>query len=119
MSFAFEYWGLSRRTMPCGHWVAARDRQWNLLGRIVEGRVALGDAVSLPTSYGPPFRGYVARFAESFTEWLGLPFYVSLTADTMPGAFCLCVGNVPGEYRISCPGIARSADAWSGLSPSS
>jgi hypothetical protein len=72
----------------------ARDQQWNLLGRIVEGRVALGDRVSLPTAYGPPFRGYDY-----------------LTADTMPDVFCLCVGNAPGEYRLLCPGVARSADA--------
>ena len=74
--------------MPCGTWVNARDRQWNLLGRIAEGRIELGDSVVLPTTYGSEFRGYVARFAESFTEWLGLPFYVYLTAETMPEPFC-------------------------------
>jgi hypothetical protein len=111
MAFAFEYWGLSSLPMPAVHWVNPRDQQWNLLGRLTEGRVALGDRVSLPTAYGPAFRGYVVRFAESFTEWLGLPFYDYLTADTMPDVFCLCVGNVPGEYRILCPGVARLADA--------
>jgi hypothetical protein len=109
VEFAFEYWGLSPLPLPCGTWVPPGDRQWNLLGRIVEGRINLGASVVLPTAYGPPFRGYVARFTESFTKWLGLPFYVYLTAEMNPDAFCLCVGNVPGDYRISCPGVARSA----------
>jgi len=111
VAFAFEYWGLSSLPMPCGTWVNPRDQQWNLFGRIVEGGIGLGDGVVLPTAYGPQFRGYIARFAESFTEWLGLPFYVYLTAETMPEPFCLCVGDVPGEYRLSCPGVARSVAA--------
>lgn len=111
MAFAFEYWGLSSLPMPCGTWVNPRDQQWNHFGRIVEGGIGLGDGGVLPTAYGPQFRGYIARFAESFTEWLGLPFYVYLTAETMPEPFCLCVGNVPGEYRLSCPGFARSVAA--------
>jgi hypothetical protein len=111
VAFTFEYWGLSSRPMPCGTYVNSRDQQWTLFGRITEGCIELGDSVVLPTAYGPEFRGYVARFAESFTEWLGLPFYDSLTAEGWPEPFCLCVGNVPGEYRIACPGVARSATA--------
>jgi hypothetical protein len=97
--------------MPCGHWVSHDDQQWNLFGRLVAGRLALGDAILLPTASGPPFRGYVARFTESFTECLALPFYDYLTPDTMPEPFCLCVGGKPGKHVIVCPGVARSADA--------
>jgi hypothetical protein len=111
VAFIFEYWGLSSRPMPCGHWVSDDDQQWNLFGRLVAGRLALGDSILLPTASGVPFRGYVARFAESFTEWLGLPFYDYLTPAMMPEAFCLCVGGNPGEHVILCPGVARSADA--------
>jgi hypothetical protein len=50
----------------------------------------------------------VARFAESYSNWDGLPFYDWLTPEMMPGAFCLCVGGKPGEHEISCPGVACS-----------
>jgi hypothetical protein len=108
MGFAFEYVGLTTRDAGCGTWVAPGDRQWALLGRLVEGRVGLGEPILLPTASGVPFRGYVARFAESFSAWLGLPFYNWLTPDMMPGAFCLCVGGPHGEHGITCPGVARS-----------
>ena len=41
MRFAFEYVGLTSRDMGCGHWVGPGDQQWNLLGRLTEGRVGL------------------------------------------------------------------------------
>ena len=97
--------------MPSGHWVSGDDPQWNLFGRLVAGRLAVGEEILLPTASGVTFRGYVARFAESFTEWLGLPFYEYLTPDTMPEPFCLCVGGKLGERVIVCPGVALSADA--------
>src|SRR5262245_13882814 len=70
VGFAFEYVGFTTHDAGCGTWVATGDRQWALLGRLTGGRIALGDPVLLPTASGVPFRGYVARFAESFSEWL-------------------------------------------------
>jgi hypothetical protein len=107
MAFEFEYVGLTTRDAGCGWWVGAGD-QWALLGRLTAGRIALGDPILLPTASGISFRGYVARFAERFSEWLGLPFYDWLTPESMQGAFCLCVGGPPGEPGILCPGVARS-----------
>jgi len=108
MGFRFEYVGLNSRPSGCGHWVGAGDQQWNLLGQLTEGRIALGDTILLFTRSGVMFRGYVARFAESFSEWVGLPFYNCLTPETMPTVFCLCVGGAPGEYEILCPAVAIS-----------
>lgn len=108
MPFAFEYVGLTTHDMGCGVWVSPGDQQWVLFGRLTYGRVGLGDPVMLPTASGVPFRGYVARFAESFSEWCGLPFYDWLTPETMPGAFCLCVGGLSGTPCIICPGVAVS-----------
>jgi hypothetical protein len=108
VGFEFEYVGFTTRDAGCGTWVAAGDQQWALLGRLTGGRIALGDRILLPTASGVPFRGYVARFAESFSNWLGLPLYMWLTPNTMPGAFCLCVGGPQGEPGIVCPGVARS-----------
>ena len=108
MAFMFEYVGLTNRDAGCGTWVLPGDQQWALIGRLTGGRIAVGDAVLLCTASGVTFRGYVARFAESFSTWLGLPFYDWLTFDTMPGAFCLCVGGPPGDPGIVCPGVARS-----------
>jgi hypothetical protein len=106
--FVFEYVGLSTREAGCGTSVAPGERQWALIGRLTSGRVTRGEGILLPTASGVPFRGYVARFAESFSDWCGLPFYDSVTPETMPAAFCLCIGGPPGEPSIVCPGVARS-----------
>jgi len=108
MAFEFEYVGLSTLDAGCGTWVAVGHQQWVLFGRLTSGQVRLGDPIVLQTVSEVPFRGYVARFAESFSDWLALPFYDWLTPETMPGAFCLCVGAPPQEAEIVCPGMARS-----------
>lgn len=55
-----------------------------------------------------PFSGYVARFAEHFDLWEGLPFYDSVTREIMAEEFCLCVGGIPTAHNIVCPGVASS-----------
>lgn len=108
MGFAFEFVGVTTRNMGCGHWVAPDQPQWGLFGRLTEGRVQLGDAILVPIVGGPPVRGTVARFAESFSAWEGLPFYDALTPAMMQGAFCLCVADLPNNCAVVCPGVARA-----------
>ncbi len=107
MAFTFEYVGLTARDFGCGTW---GDQQWALLGRLTAGQVQLNDPILLPTKTGGVVGGYVVRFAESFSEWCGLPFYNRLTPEMMPDAFCLCVGGLPADSPIICPGVARSAE---------
>ena len=109
MAFSFRYVGLTFSDMGCGHWVGQGHQQWNLLGRLTKGRIELGEAILLPTISGVPFQGYVARFAETLSEWCGLPWHTALSAEGMPDGFCLCAGGSPGDYGIVCPGVARSA----------
>lgn len=121
MGFTFEYIDLVScppgTGTGCGRWVGADEQQWNLLGRIVAGRVALGASILLPTSAGVPFRGPVVRFAESFDRWEELAFFNALTPQVQGVEFWLCVGGLPGEYGIVPSGVARSEEVESSAAP--
>jgi hypothetical protein len=106
--FAFEYVGLTTRDMGCGRWVHEHATQWAVFGRLLSGRIGLGQAVLLPTADGDWACGYIARFADSLSEWLGMPFYDWVSIENMPHAFCLCVGGLSSSLDLLCPGIARS-----------
>jgi hypothetical protein len=110
LSFAFEYVGLTSSDMGCGHWVAAGEPQWALFGRLTSGRIAVGQKIELPTAAGALVQGYVARFADSLSDSLGLPFYDWVTPETMPNGFCICVGGLSCDADLICPGVVHSAE---------
>lgn len=106
MSFKFDYYGLTYKPGGCGIWVSQGDYQIAIMGGLKEGTIELGDRIALNTTAGIEV-GYVARFAESFYEWFGMPFYNKLTTEYAGvDPFCICIGFEFEPPEFVCPGIA-------------
>ena len=99
MSVAFEY----SEWRPGGQFIGAGDGV-TLRGRLVGGELSLQDRLILPGEDGRSTSGEVLRFAESFDDWLALPFYETLTPSTCEVEFCI---ELVGRFdSIQCPGTA-------------
>jgi hypothetical protein len=105
--FTFEYVGLVYGYVSPWIWEPPPYTHVNIFGRIVEGEVWQGDAVSLPMASGASTEGVVSMFMESLYEWMGLPFYYRIDRETMPDPFCLVVAFEEQCRDLICPSIAR------------
>jgi hypothetical protein len=106
-TFEFQYYGMTDRDAGCGTWA---DNQVVIWGRLRTGELNLGDEIILPERGGDgAFLGRVARFTDSFYEWMGMPFYDRVSCHPV-SHFCVCIGfsRLPDIRQIACPGIARN-----------
>jgi hypothetical protein len=96
VSFTFEYVG------------TRYDREWEshfVFGRLVEGSIHLNDSISVATTAGDQ-NGTVVRFLDSLYDWLGMPFYHTVS-DEFASPFCIVIGGLTS--MPVCPGVAWSS----------
>ena len=87
-----------------GHFIDSEEGI-SIQGKLIDGELCLGDPIWLRTESGDFLEGEVLRFVESFDDWLELPFYDKVSADS--GSFCVEVHFVNPQGKIVCPGSAR------------
>lgn len=100
MGFEFEYVG------------ARYDREWDahfLFGRLLHGTVCLEDPIFVVTNSGPQ-EGSVSHFWDTLYDWVGMPFYHTVTPESV-GAFCIMIHGLsamPVCPEIACSQLERS-----------
>lgn len=107
MSFAFEFVGARHDK---GGTSLCPDPILLLFGRLLEGSIHLNERIVIMTASGE-VTGQVGHFWDSFYDWLALPFYHEIAAETMPEPFCVTIHGIPADVLPICPGIARSLPA--------
>ena len=103
MSFTFEFVGARHD----GGSPQCPTPTLRLIGRLLEGCIHMDDPIVVPTCEGDQM-AVVLQFWETFYDWLALPFYHTLTPETMPEPFCLLIHGFPTGLLPLCPGVARS-----------
>lgn len=96
MAFVFEYVGVRY------------DAEWKdhcLFGRIESGSIRLGESISVTTQSGDQV-GVVNSFWDGFYDWLGMPFYHTVSEETIGFPFCIRVFGLTA--MPACPGKARA-----------
>lgn len=91
-----------------GMWTHANEPELRLLGRLVQGKITKGDSITVTTSQGS-VTGVTVQFMERLGGWDALPFYNSLTPNSISCSFCLVIMDIPSENMPLCPGTAHFA----------
>jgi hypothetical protein len=81
MAFQFDYVGIRFDN---------ENKRFLFWGTIKSGSIHVGEAVIVPTK-GDDTVGLVNTFWDSLYDWLGMPFYHTVTKDTASSPFCVCV----------------------------
>ena len=99
MSFIFAYNSVSRRRFDGG-------AELRFLGSLVSGVMSRNQRVLIPVIGGRPIESTISSFMEDFSDnWVALPFYNFLAADSISEPFCVCVVEPPlSEHIIRVPG---------------
>ena len=105
MSFTFEFVG-ARYDLGAPNSLQP-TANLRLFGRLLDGCIHMGDPILIPTSTGEHL-AVVSQFWDSLYDWLGMPFYETVTLATMPEPFCIVIHGFPESLHPICPGIAHS-----------
>ena len=81
-TFDFEYIGL-KHFEP--------EKGFAIFGRLHSGSIRVGVPIAVPSADGNPVIGTVGHFQETFYDWVGLPFYHTVTPDPTP--FAIFIGS--------------------------
>ena len=80
------------------------DSEIRFLGNVVSGALSLSDTVLVPIIGGDAIPSTIGRFTEDFThEWLGMPFYDTVTPDSIRDAFCVCLNGTALAGALIAP----------------